>query len=76
MYFTLLELQLFNSLVDLLLLLFICSAGELGRLALVQTSLENDGEDLKSEFRAYLCGLLSFISERREQEELGILNNR
>jgi len=52
------------------------SAGSLGRLPVVKTSLEDDGELLKNEFKKFLGGLFASISERREQEELGILNSR
>jgi Rab-like protein 5 len=49
---------------------------KLAKLTCVNTSLEDDGDLLKREFTGYLGNLLKVISERREQDELTILDNR
>ena len=54
----------------------ISAAGSLGRLPMIKTSLEDDGEQLKKDFKKYLSELFATIAERREQEEMGILNSR
>ena len=44
-------------------------------LGCVQTSFEDDGENLREEFNRFLGTMLSAMSEKHEQEELGILNS-
>ena len=41
----------------------------------IQTSLEDDGENLREEFNRFLGTMLSVMSEKHEQDELGILNS-
>jgi Rab-like protein 5 len=50
--------------------------GPLGKLHCVSTSLEEDGEVLKRQFNSYLGRLFAAISERREQDEMNILDSR
>jgi len=57
-------------------LLFCIVAGSLSRLTCVNTSLEEDGDVLKRFFNSYLENLFAVLSERREQDELTILNSR
>jgi Rab-like protein 5 len=41
----------------------------------LHTNLEDDGENLREDFSRFLGKMLSTLSEKREQEELGILNS-
>jgi len=52
------------------------AAGPLSQLTCVNTSLEEDGDLLKRLFYSYLGNLFTVISERREQDELTILDSR
>jgi len=52
------------------------TAGPLGKLLCVSTSTEDDGEVLKREFNSYLGRLFVALSERREQDEMNILDSR
>ena len=45
-------------------------------ITLVQTSTEDEGEILRQEFSNFLSNLLTAMSDKREQEELGILNSK
>lgn len=51
-------------------------AGPLSQLTCVNTSLEEDGDQLKRVFYSYLGNLFTVLSERREQDELTILDSR
>jgi len=51
-------------------------SGGVAKLPVILTSTAADGEDLKKGFKAWLGKMLSSLSERREQEEMNILNNR
>ncbi|XP_035231332.1 intraflagellar transport protein 22 homolog isoform X2 [Stegodyphus dumicola] len=44
------------------------------RITWIQTNIEENGNALRREFNSFLQRLLSNISERRDQEELSILN--
>nr|XP_042907214.1 intraflagellar transport protein 22 homolog [Parasteatoda tepidariorum] len=46
------------------------------RITWVQTNIEENGNSLRREFNSFLQRLLSNISERRDQEELSILNQQ
>jgi len=52
------------------------AAGSLSQLTCVNTSLEEDGDQLKRVFYSYLGNLFTVLSERREQDELTILDSR
>jgi len=52
-----------------------CAAGKLSQLSCVSTSLEEDGDLLKRLFYSYLSNLFMVLSERREQDELTILDS-
>jgi len=58
------------------MVLHVCEAGSLSRLTCVNTSLEEDGDMLKRLFHSYLGNLFTVLSERREQDELTILDSR
>jgi len=58
------------------MVLRVCEAGSLSRLTCVNTSLEEDGDMLKRLFHSYLGNLFTVLSERREQDELTILDSR
>lgn len=44
------------------------------RITWIPTNIEENGNALRREFNSFLQRLLSNISERRDQEELSILN--
>jgi len=54
----------------------VSTAGSLSQLTCVNTSLEEDGDVLKRRFHSYLGNLFNVMSERREQDELTILDSR
>ncbi|XP_064620707.1 intraflagellar transport protein 22 homolog [Lineus longissimus] len=51
-------------------------SGQFSRIPVVQSNLEEDPEGLHLEFRNFLSTLLSAMSDKREQEELSIMNQR
>ena len=48
----------------------------MSRIRCIHTNVEQEGETLRTEFRNFLSDLLTAVSEKSEQEELGILNSR
>jgi hypothetical protein len=52
------------------------AAGPLGKLPCVSTSLEEKGEIIKRQFNSYLGRLFAAVTERREQDEMNILDSR
>lgn len=51
-------------------------ASTMSKLRCLNTNIDQEGEALRAEFRNFLSDLLTAVSEKSEQEELGILNSR
>ena len=51
-------------------------ADQMSQIPYVHTSLEEDSEELRQEFQNFLGSLIMSMSEKREQEELSIMNSR
>lgn len=46
------------------------------KITAIQTNIDDDGETLRNEFMNYLTQLMAAMTDKREQEELSIMNNR
>jgi len=57
---------------------FLSSAGALGRLHSVTTSADDDDDivQIRNHFTSYLGKLFVVLTEKREEEEMTILNSR
>ena len=55
---------------------FFIAAESMSNITLVNTSIDEEGDILRQEFTAFLSNLLTTMSDKREQEELGILNSK
>ena len=49
---------------------------ELSKIPCIHTNLDEESEELRSEFQNFLSSILAGIVEKREQEELNIMNDR
>lgn len=48
----------------------------MSKIHCVHTNVDDDGDALRDEFVNYLGNLLTTMSDKREQEELSIMNDR
>ncbi len=55
---------------------FAIAASSFSRIKIVQTNLDDDPDSIKEEFKHFLGNVLSNLADRRDQEELSIVNNR
>ena len=55
--------------------IFFLTAASMERVRCVHTNLEDDGEALREDFKTYLGDLLAAMSDKRDSEELSILNS-
>lgn len=46
------------------------------KIATIHTNIDEDGDSLRNEFMNYLTQLMAAMTDKREQEELSIMNNR
>ena len=51
-------------------------ASNFSRIRVSHTNLEDDPDGIKEVFRQYLENIVSNLADRRDQEELSIVNNR
>ena len=51
-------------------------ADSMSGITVVNTSIDDEGDILRQEFANFLSNLLTTMSDKREQEELGILNSK
>ncbi|KAJ8311779.1 hypothetical protein KUTeg_009851 [Tegillarca granosa] len=42
----------------------------------IQTNIEEDGDSVRNQFSDYLSGIMSALTDNKEQEELSIMNHR
>lgn len=56
----------------------LCSllAASMGQISCFSSNVDDEGELLREEFNNYLSRLMTAVSDKREQEELSIMNNR
>ena len=48
-------------------------ASSMSRVTCIHTNLDDDGDTCRDEFQNYLSNLLNVMSEKREREELSII---
>ena len=48
----------------------------MSKVQCIHSNIDEEGETLREEFRNYMSNLVSAMSEKREQEELNIMNSR
>ena len=60
----------------LIITVFILSATSMSKLQCTQTNLEQDSEAIHHEFKHFLGTLITAMNDKRDQEELSIMNNR
>ncbi len=46
------------------------------RIKVIDTNLDEDPDSVKEEFKRFLGSVLSNLTDRRDQEELSIVNHR
>ena len=49
------------------------SASGMMKVSCIHTNLDDDGDALRDEFQNFVGNLLTFMSDKREQEELNII---
>lgn len=57
-------------------LLFLYIADTFKKISTIHTNIDEDGDSLRNEFMNYLTQLMAAMTDKREQEELSIMNNR
>ncbi len=51
------------------------SASGMMKVSCIHTNLDDDGDALRDEFQNFVGNLLTFMSDKREQEELNIIRS-
>lgn len=54
--------------------LFLCIASVLSRVKCIQTNLDEEPETVRDEFHNFLAKVISNWTDKRDQEELSIMN--
>ena len=65
---------MFRQSISSLFLFF--EAATFSRIKVVHTNLDEDPDEIKESFRQFLGNIVSNLADRRDQEELSIVNNR
>ena len=55
---------------------FFLLANTFSRIKQFQTNLDDDPEGVKDAFRSFLSGVVTNLADKRDQEELSIVNQR
>ena len=55
---------------------FFFTADTFKKISVIHTNIDDDGDTLRNEFVNYLTQLIAAMTDKREQEELSIMNNR
>lgn len=68
-----------NCVIDLFILIygtifFLCIASVLSRVTCIQTNLDEEPETVREEFHNFLAKVISNWTDKRDQEELSIMN--
>ena len=55
---------------------FVFSASKFGRIPQQEANIDEEGNRFRSDFNTFLTKLVSGLSERRDQEEMNIMNTK